>query len=112
MQPASMSKKWLLLLLLLVLPMSAWAQVDLNRADAKMLAETMSGVGLIKAEAIVAYRDAHGPFRSIDDLAKVKGIGAKTIAANRHALVVIDPADEGEPSSGGPIGGVRPAATP
>jgi competence protein ComEA len=107
-----MSKKWLLLLLLLVLPLSAWAQVDLNRADAKMLAEAMNGVGLIKAEAIVAYRNAHGPFRSIDDLAKVKGIGAKTIAANRHALVVIDPDDDAESAAGGPAGAVRPAATP
>lgn len=103
-----MPKKLLLFLLLLALPALAWAQVDLNRADAKMLAEAMTGVGLIKAEAIVAYRNAHGPFRSIDDLAKVKGIGAKTIAANRGAVVVIPPENEAEPPPGGAV--VRPAA--
>ncbi|MFC4819328.1 ComEA family DNA-binding protein [Dokdonella ginsengisoli] len=107
-----MPKKLLLFLLLLALPALAWAQVDLNRADAKMLAEAMTGVGLTKAEAIVAYRDAHGPFRSIDELAKVKGIGAKTIAANRDAIVVIDPDDGGEPpADGGGSAGVRPAAS-
>jgi competence protein ComEA len=105
-----MPKKLLLFLLLLALPALAWAQVDLNRADAKMLAEAMTGVGLIKAEAIVAYRDAHGPFRSIDDLAKVKGIGAKTIAANRDAIVVIDPDDGGGPPAGGGAE-LRPAAS-
>lgn len=93
-----MLKKWLpVLLLLLALPGLAAAQVDINRADAKTLAEAMSGVGLVKAEAIVAYRAAHGPFRSIDDLAKVKGIGAKTIAANRDAVVVIAPEDAAPP---------------
>lgn len=104
-----MPKKWLLFLLLLVLPALACAQVDLNRADAKMLAEAMTGVGLIKAEAIVAYRDAHGPFRSIDDLAKVKGIGAKTIDANRDAIVVIEPDEDGEPANAGDA--LRPAAS-
>ena len=103
-----MLKTLLLTLLLLVLPALASAQVDLNRADAKMLAEAMSGVGLVKAEAIVAYRNAHGPFRRIEDLAKVKGIGAKTIAANRDTVVVIDPDDD--LPAGAP--GTRPAASP
>lgn len=83
-----MLPRLLLVLLALVLPLAAQAQVDLNRADARTLAEAMNGVGLIKAEAIVAYRAAHGPFRRIEDLARVKGIGAKTIASNRDVLVV------------------------
>lgn len=78
-------------LLALALPASAFAQVDINHADAKALAESLAGVGLVRAEAIVAYRDANGPFRSVDDLAKVKGIGAKTIAANREAIVIVVP---------------------
>ena len=41
-------------------------------------------------EAIVAWREQHGPFRSLDDLAKVRGIGPRTIEANR-AVVVIGP---------------------
>lgn len=86
-----MLMKWLSMLFLLALSGLAMAQVDINRADAKTLAESMSGVGLVKAEAIVAYRDTHGPFRSIEELAKVKGIGAKTIAANRETVIVIEP---------------------
>jgi competence protein ComEA len=79
----------LLLALLLALPMAAAAQVDLNHADAKTLAESLQGIGLVKAEAIVAYRTRHGPFRSVDELARVKGIGIHTIDANRQAIVIV-----------------------
>ncbi|GAA0713413.1 helix-hairpin-helix domain-containing protein [Dokdonella soli] len=79
----------LTLLLALALPTLAAAQVDINHADAKTLAESLNGIGLVKAEAIVAYRNANGPFRNVEDLAKVKGIGAKTIDANRDAIVIV-----------------------
>ncbi|MEP7042632.1 MAG: helix-hairpin-helix domain-containing protein [Dokdonella sp.] len=95
----------LLLLLVFALPQRACAQVDINSADAKALAEAMTGVGLIKAEAIVAYREAHGPFKSVEELAKVKGIGAKTIEANRAAVVIVNQRDT---SGGG--NGRRPLA--
>jgi competence protein ComEA len=90
----------LALLFALALPAVALAQVDINHADAKTLAESLSGVGLVKAEAIVAYRNANGPFRSVEELARVKGIGAKTIDANRDAIVIVsngvaDPAARG-----------------
>ena len=39
-----------------------------------------------KAAAIVAYRETNGPFRSIDELANVKGIGTKTVEKNRTNL--------------------------
>jgi len=90
----------LVFLLAFALPPLACAQVDINSADAKALAEAMTGVGLIKAEAIVAYRDANGPFRRVEDLAKVKGIGAKTIEANRATIVIVNPR-EGDGSRGG-----------
>lgn len=80
-----------ILLLLALVPAAAIAQVDINSADAKTLAESMRGIGLVKAEAIVAYRSTHGPFRTIDDLSKVKGIGRKTIDANRDELVALTP---------------------
>lgn len=85
----------LLLLVLIVLswPTLSFAQVDLNSADAKTLAVAMTGIGLVKAEAIVAYRQANGPFRSLDELANVKGIGIKTIDANRSAIVIVDRRD-------------------
>ncbi len=86
-----MKAKWLLIVFLFfALSGVAAAQVDINQADAKALAEAMDGVGLAKAEAIVAYRNEHGPFQSVDDLAKVHGIGAKTIHANRDAVVALE----------------------
>lgn len=96
----------LLLLLAFALPSLASAQVDINSADAKALAEAMSGIGLVKAEAIVAYREANGPFKRVEDLAKVKGIGAKTIEANRAAIVIVNP--HGTDSADGGAGGPHP----
>ena len=52
-----------------VAPMS----VNINTADAQTLAAALDGVGASRAKAIVEYRDSHGPFRSVDDLAQVKG---------------------------------------
>lgn len=105
-----MPLRFLLALLMLVLPLAAQAQVDLNRADARTLAEAMTGVGLIKAEAIVAYRDAHGPFRRIEDLARVKGIGAKTIASNRDVLVLGDAPESATPPTPAGRGSDTPPA--
>ena len=65
--------------------------VDINTADAQTLADAIKGVGPDKAKAIVAYRDVHGPFKSIDELSKVKGIGEKIVDHNRDAITVNDP---------------------
>ncbi|MBE0469472.1 MAG: helix-hairpin-helix domain-containing protein [Methyloprofundus sp.] len=62
--------------------------VDINKASAQEISESLDGVGLKKAEAIVAYRTANGPFASIDDLANVKGIGEKTVAKNKDNLQI------------------------
>ena len=62
------------------------APVDINKASAQEMSESLKGVGLKKADAIVAYRKANGPFASIDDLANVKGIGEKTIAKNKDNI--------------------------
>ncbi|WP_455198278.1 ComEA family DNA-binding protein [Kaarinaea lacus] len=68
---------------------SVWASpVDINRADADTLATELTGVGESKAAAIVAYREANGPFQRIDDLVNVKGIGDKTLEKNRENLVI------------------------
>ena len=79
------------LLLSLVLATSAFAaagKVDINRADAAELAEALNGVGLSKAEAIVAHRTQHGPFKSADQLAEVKGIGLRTVDKNRERIEI------------------------
>ena len=65
--------------------------VDINTADVSILAGAIDGVGEKKAATIIAYRDAHGPFNSVDDLSKVKGIGALTVDRNRHNLMVVAP---------------------
>jgi competence protein ComEA len=66
--------------------------VDINTADAQTLSKAIKGIGIKKAEAIVAYRKEHGAFKSVDDLAKVKGIGKGTVAKNRDNLAAGSPA--------------------
>ena len=67
-----------------LMPLLAWAgPVDINKADAATIAKELNGIGLSKAQAIVAYREKNGAFRSAEDLRKVKGIGAKTLERNR-----------------------------
>ena len=53
--------------------------IDLNTADAQAL-QRLPGIGEKLAGAILAYRDAHGPFRTPEDLKKVEGIGEETYA--------------------------------
>lgn len=65
--------------------------VDINTADVSILAGAIDGVGEKKAATIIAYRDAHGPFNSVDELSRVKGIGAQTVDRNRHNLMVVAP---------------------
>jgi len=68
-------------------PAFAASQVDVNSADARALAEALDGVGLAKAEAIVAFRKQHGPFETLDDLGRVEGIGPHILERNRDAIV-------------------------
>ncbi len=56
--------------------------VNVNTADAQELAQELNGVGLKKAQAIVAYREQHGPFVDIAQLAEVKGIGERLLERN------------------------------
>ena len=57
--------------------------VNINSADATTIARELKGIGLAKAQAIVEYRQKHGPFRTADELASVRGIGQRTIENNR-----------------------------
>jgi competence protein ComEA len=69
------------------IPVFAWAgPIDINKADAKTIAKELDGVGLSRAQAIVEYREKNGAFKSVDDLRKVKGIGAKTLEQNRSNI--------------------------
>lgn len=62
-------------------------RVDLNRADLAAL-DALPGVGPSLASAIIRYRQEHGPFRSVDDLEKVPGIGPSKLASLRDLVVV------------------------
>jgi len=66
----------------------AMEKVDINSADEQTLSMAIKGIGAKKAAAIIAYRKQHGPFKTLDELTKVKGIGAKTIMKNRDRLIV------------------------
>ncbi len=61
--------------------------ININSATAKQLAK-LNSIGLKKAQQIIEYRKLHGQFSSVDDLAKVKGIGKSTIEKNRLRMVV------------------------
>jgi len=70
-----------------LLPVGAWAgPVNVNTADASMLAQELDGIGPAKAQAIVEYRQKNGPFRAPEDLLKVQGIGERVLEQNRANL--------------------------
>ena len=74
------------------------APVNVNTADATAIAASLKGVGQSKAEAIVAYREKNGAFKSADELTKVKGIGEKTVEHNRE-LILVDGAAKAKPAT-------------
>jgi competence protein ComEA len=69
-------------------PDAAADPVNINTADASTLARELVGVGETRAAAIVAHRTQNGPFRSVEELTLVKGIGPRVIEQNRANLVV------------------------
>jgi competence protein ComEA len=68
-------------------PPSAAAPVDLNTATLEQL-DTLPGVGPSTAQAIIDHRTANGPFRSVDDLLEVRGIGEAKLAQLRDKVRV------------------------
>ncbi len=65
-----------------------FSQVDINKADASTLASALEGIGMVKAEEIVAYRTLFGAFKSVDELLAVPGIGAATLEKNRARIMI------------------------
>lgn len=55
------------------------SKVNLNKADAKHIAKKVKGIGQKRAEAIVAYRESHGPFKDLNALSEVKGISKRFV---------------------------------
>ncbi|GLQ49674.1 ComEA family DNA-binding protein [Dyella flava] len=98
----------------LALPAFAATPVNINTADAETIAKSLDGIGLAKAQAIVAYREEHGPFKSADDLTQVKGIGQATLERNHEAILLSSegakPATQ-TPAKTRPAKKTKPAAT-
>lgn len=66
---------------------SLWAAVNINTASVAEL-DAVKGITPKKAAAIVEYREQNGPFKSLDELKKVKGFGDKSVAKLAKELVV------------------------
>lgn len=65
---------------------SVTTKVNINTADATAIAGKVKGLGEKRAEAVVAYRNEHGAYKSFDDLAQVKGIGESFVKTHMDAL--------------------------
>ncbi|OOX79843.1 ComEA family DNA-binding protein [Snodgrassella alvi] len=70
-------QKICMILVLLFAMASVWAAVNINTASSQQL-QSLPNIGAVKAQAIIDYRNAHGPFHSTEDIMRVKGIGKAT----------------------------------
>ena len=78
-------------------PDSDVGPININTASEEELSAGLKNVGLEKAAAIVRHRSIHGRFKSIEDLAKVSGIGPVTIEMNRVRMTVSGAAEPNQP---------------
>lgn len=93
--------KWIVMAIGVLAPILVFAgPVNVNTADAETIASELKGIGPAKARAIVSYREENGPFETVDDLLKVKGIGEKVLEDNREDILLEDESgNESEDSS-------------
>lgn len=82
-----MKKLLLVLVACFAFAINAFAAVNINTASQAEL-ETIKGIGPAKAQAIIDYRTKSGPFKSVDDLDKVKGFGKKSVDKIRNDISV------------------------
>jgi len=64
--------------------------VNINKADAELIADSLSGIGMKTAEKIIQYRDENGQFKSVDDLLSINGIGEKKLSKIRADIKLKD----------------------
>lgn len=62
--------------------------ININTADAQLLASALNGIGNKKAEAIIHYRETVGDFQALEELTEIKGIGVALIERNRDRMVL------------------------
>ncbi len=68
-------------------PVSSTNKISLNQANLAQL-QSLSGVGVKKAQAIMEYRQKNGGFKTVDELVNVKGIGPKLLEKNKARLIL------------------------
>jgi competence protein ComEA len=96
---------WWIVLRALLLAMGitqafAAVPVDINRADASALQQGLTMVGPSRAAAIVEHRQQHGPFKRVEDLTQVKGIGKAIVERNRQRITTGDTMSRVDPVPG------------
>ena len=64
-------------------------KIDLNRAEAWLL-QALPGIGEVRAQAIIDYRQQNERFHNINELTKVEGIGVTTYERIKHLITVAD----------------------
>ncbi|RKZ48099.1 MAG: hypothetical protein DRQ48_07490 [Gammaproteobacteria bacterium] len=75
----------------LLIPTLLFAEtVNINTADKETLITSIKGVGETRADAIIAYREQNGDFKSVEDLAEVRGVGPSIVEKNMDNLSVSD----------------------
>ncbi len=99
-------KQWLIALGLVV-PGFALAAINLNTASKNELV-ALPGVGPAKAQAIIDHRKAHGPFKSVEELKDVKGMGAKRFEKIKGDLSVVGPSTGVKTVAKADLSGIRP----
>lgn len=70
------------LLSVMVPSVLAAKEVNINKANAIDIAESLDGIGEKRAQAIVKYRMQHGPFTSLKQISEVAGVGERTLEKN------------------------------
>ncbi len=65
---------------------SAHSKIDLNTADINQLTGSFKGIGRKKAEKIIAYREDHHGFKSLEEFGEIKGFGPHFMENNREQL--------------------------
>lgn len=64
-------------------------KINLNKADAQTLTNSYKGIGKKRAEAIVSYRETHGGFKSVEELAVVHGLGKTFVKKHLDELQAV-----------------------
>lgn len=76
-----------LLILLAFFSINVFAEpININKADAKSISQALKGIGIVKAKAIVKYRKKNGPYKTLNDLTNVPGIGTRIVKKNARDL--------------------------